>query len=136
MYGAFRGMYAELFGPCSQRSRFAYPILQPQTSIETCADSPSPAHFSKRPISYRHFATDNLCRLLVCVKRKGEQAPLTEGNDDPDEVHEEIVDPKVITLRPTVCHPVDIVIKQARRVIQRIPVQMAHADDYLQWMPE
>jgi len=60
----------------------------------------------------------------------------TKGDHDPDEVHKKVIDPKVITLRPTVRHPVSIVIKQACCVIQCIPIQMAHADDYLQWMPE
>lgn len=135
MYGAFSGMYAGIFGPCSQRSRFAYPILQPQTSIGTCADSPSPARVSRRSISYRHFATGNLCRVLVCIE-EAEQAPLTKGNHDPDEVHKKVINPKVITLWPTVRHSVGVVIKQARRIIQRISIQVTHADDYLQWMPK
>lgn len=73
--------------------------------------------------------------MLVCIE-EAEEAPLTKGDRDPDEVHKKVIDPKVITLRPRIRHSVGVVIKQARRIIQRISIQMAHTDNYLQWMPE
>ena len=66
-------------------------------------------------------------------KRKGKH---TKGNHDPDKVHEEIINPKIIPFRSTVRYTMDIVVKQARHIVQCIPIQMAHADDELEWMAQ
>lgn len=60
----------------------------------------------------------------------------TKRNHNPDEIHQEIVDPEVIPFWPAVRDLMDIMVKQTRRVVQCISVQMAHADNYLQWMAQ
>lgn len=62
--------------------------------------------------------------------------PLTKGDHDPDEVHEEIVDPEVVPLRSTVRHSMDVVVEQTGCVVQGIAVQMGHADHDLEWMAQ
>ena len=61
---------------------------------------------------------------------------LTKGNHNPDEVHEEIINPKIIHFRSAVGYTMDIVVKQARHIVQCISIQMAHTDDDLEWMPQ
>ena len=61
---------------------------------------------------------------------------LTKGNHNPDEVHEEIINPKIIHFRSAVGYTMDIVVNQARHIVQYISIQMAHADDDLEWMPQ
>lgn len=58
----------------------------------------------------------------------------TEGNDDPDKIHQEIIHPEVIGFRAAVGPLVDVVIEEAGGVIQRIAVEMAHADNHLERM--
>lgn len=71
------------------------------------------------------------CKLTPLAAKKKKKKKLTHGNNHPDEIHQEIVDPEVVGFRPTVRYSIDVVIEQAGGIVQRIPVQMAQADDYL-----
>lgn len=60
----------------------------------------------------------------------------TEWNHNPDEIHEEIVHPKVVRLRAAVRSVMNVVIEQAGRIVQSIAIEVAHAHDDLQWMAQ
>lgn len=49
----------------------------------------------------------------------------TTWNQNPEKVHQKVVDPEIITLGSTVCNASDVVIVQARAVIQRISINVA-----------
>lgn len=55
----------------------------------------------------------------------------TRGDNNPDEVHQKVIQPKIIRLRSGIWSVVDIVVKQTGRIIQGVAVQMAHAHNDL-----
>lgn len=55
----------------------------------------------------------------------------TRGDNNPDEVHQKVIQPKIIRLRSGIWPAVDIVVKQTGRIIQGVAVQMAHAHNDL-----
>lgn len=59
---------------------------------------------------------------------------LTQRNHNPDEIHQEIIDPKVIRLRSAVRSSVDVMVEKAGRIIQGVTVKVTHANDQLEWM--
>lgn len=42
---------------------------------------------------------------------------LTSGHDDPDEIHQDVVQPKVVSLWSTVGPFLDVVVEQARQIV-------------------
>jgi hypothetical protein len=60
----------------------------------------------------------------------------TRGDNNPDEVHQKVIQPKIIRLRSGIWSPVDILVKQAGRIIQHVAVQMAHAHNDLDWVAQ
>jgi hypothetical protein len=65
-----------------------------------------------------------------------ETAGHTRGDNNPDEVHQKVIHPKIIWLRSGIWSAVDIVVKQTGRIIQGVAVQMAHAHNYLDWVAQ
>lgn len=55
----------------------------------------------------------------------------TRRDNNPDEVHQKVIQPKIIRLRSGIWSTVDIVVKQTGRIIQGVAVQMAHAHNDL-----
>lgn len=55
----------------------------------------------------------------------------TRRHDNPDEVHEKIVQPKVVWLRSAIWPTIDIVIEQTSGIVQCIAVKMGHTHNQL-----
>ena len=53
---------------------------------------------------------------------------LTAGYHNPDEVHEEIVPPEVISFWPTVCQALNVMIKHARSIVKNVSIDLAQGD--------
>lgn len=56
----------------------------------------------------------------------------TERDDDPEEVHEEVVAPKVVGLGPAVGNVKDVMVEHAGGVVEDVAVELAQRDDDLQ----
>lgn len=56
----------------------------------------------------------------------------TERDDDPEEVHEEVVAPKVVGLGPAVGNVKDVMVEHAGGVVEDVAVELAQGDDDLQ----
>lgn len=61
---------------------------------------------------------------------------LTAGNDDPDEVHEEEVEPEVVCFRAAILLASIVQIKHAGRIVENIAVDLAERDDALERISE
>ena len=61
---------------------------------------------------------------------------LTPRNDDPDEIEEKVVEPKVIGLWPPMGEPFVVMIKHACRVVQNIAVDLSHRNQGLERISE
>lgn len=61
---------------------------------------------------------------------------LTSRNDDPDGVHGEVVEPKVVSLWPAVADLVEIVVKHAGGIVEDVSVYLAQGDDHLEGMAQ
>jgi hypothetical protein len=61
---------------------------------------------------------------------------LTAGEDHPNEVHEEIIDPEVQELRSAICNALIIMVKHACSIVEDETVYLADGDDYLQRMAQ
>ena len=59
------------------------------------------------------------------------RSTLTAGDDDPDEIHEEVVAPKVVRFWSTVCKTLMVVIKHAGSVVKDISVDLAKGNQRL-----
>lgn len=59
-----------------------------------------------------HSASDKIIMNL-----SSEKGILTERNDDPDEVHEEVIPPEIVCLWTAVGHPIKIVVKQTGGIV-------------------
>ena len=62
-------------------------------------------------MSAKHWITDIVYRL-------------TSRDNNPDEIHEEIVAPEIVGFRATIRKPLVVVVKHARRVVQNIAVDL------------
>lgn len=60
----------------------------------------------------------------------------TERDDDPEEVHEEVVAPKVVGLGPAVGDVKDVMVEHAGGVVEDVAVELAQRDDDLQGVTE
>lgn len=69
-------------------------------------------------------------------QKNKERITLTTRKNHPNEIHEKVIKPKIQKLRPAVRHPRIIMIKHARRIIKYQTVDLAHADDDLERVPE
>ena len=94
------------------------------------------------PVSERHSrlpsrsAQSNLeNRSAAIVPRKNRGRP-TKRNDDPDEVHQEIVHPEIVGLWPGIRTIMGVVIEETGRIVQRVSVEMRHTSRQLQRMPQ
>lgn len=56
---------------------------------------------------------------------------LTAWNDDPDEIHEDIIPPEVVRFWSAVREPFVVMIKRVRGIIKYVPVDLADGDQGL-----
>ena len=68
----------------------------------------------RRAVGVSHIQTP---KCAVARKRKETSERRTARNDDPNEVHEKKVDPKVVFLRATVIETLEVEIKHAGGVV-------------------
>lgn len=61
---------------------------------------------------------------------------LTGGNDDPDEVHENEVEPEIVSLGSAVCQVLMVVIEHACGVVENIAVYLSKRYHCLKWIAE
>lgn len=61
---------------------------------------------------------------------------LTTGNDDPNEIQEKVVKPKVISLWPAVGQSLVVMVKHACRVVKNVAIYLAQRNHYLKRMPQ
>lgn len=59
-----------------------------------------------------------------------------QGNDNPEEVAEEVVSPEVESLRSAVDNVVDDLLESADSIVENITIQLAQADDDLEGVAE
>ena len=56
--------------------------------------------------------------------------------NNPNKVHEKVIDPEIDELRPEVAYLVIIVFEHARRIVQHISIKLSHGDDGLERVPQ
>jgi len=81
---------------------------------------------TRRTIGYVNFA--------LCCSGIFQLRGLTAGENHPDEVHEEIVEPKVKELWATVGNLLVIVIEHASGIVEDEAVNLSHANNNLKRM--
>lgn len=61
---------------------------------------------------------------------------LTRGNNNPNEVHEEVIAPEIVWFGSAVRQPGVVMVKHAGRIVEHITVELAGRDDRLEGMTE
>lgn len=64
-----------------------------------------------------------------CPRREGTR---TAGDEDPEEVHEKVVSPEIVSLRTGVCDAIEVVVEHARSVVENVAVDLTHGDNDLE----
>lgn len=62
----------------------------------------------------------------------GQWSRLTSWHDNPDEIHEEVIEPEVVSLWPAVDQSEKVFIESIGGIVENIPVDLTEGDDQLQ----
>lgn len=72
---------------------------------------------------------------IFCKPVKNHEA-LTTGNDNPNKIHEKVIEPKVVSLRSAIGESLMIMIEHACRVVQNVAINLAQRNHGLKRMTE
>lgn len=61
---------------------------------------------------------------------------LTAWDDDPYEVHEDIVTPKIVSLWSAISETFVIMVKHARRIVENVAINLSEGNHCLKRMPQ
>ena len=82
------------------------------------------------PESCKHFGRGSL-QALVLVWLTG-KVKLTSRKDDPDEVHEKVVEPEIVSFRPAILYVMMVEVEHGCGVVQNVAIYLTKANDELE----
>jgi hypothetical protein len=78
------------------------------------------------------FDRDKLANASITSRKTISLDQLTGRNNNPDEIHCEVIDPEVKRFRSAIRPFMNMIVIYTSREVERIAVKMGHANDYLQ----